>query len=556
MGGKGSKPPPPSVTSGSTNMNSKFQYDLLVVGGGPGGLAAAKQVSQAGYKVALAEKDAVGGTCVLRGCIPEKLLSLAAKFAEEAADAAGLGWQVGPRGGERNGAERSGAARASSGTVRFDWAEFVRAQEAETRRLSESHAHALRKAGVELVHGAATFLDPHTLRLGGGGGTAKDGGDKDDKDKEEGPAAAGRVVTARTVLLAVGAVPVLPDVPGVEHIIIGGDLFFLPRQPRRLAVVGGDYIAVKLAGIMCALGSQVMQVVAEASVLANYEAELVEAVAEGARKRGLWVLTRAQLKAVRRRPGPLADAAGTDGGVLEMVLEQQEQDAETGNNNNSRTKEVVVEVDAVLDGTYRRPNIAGLGLDKAGVAVADPADGGAVVVDDYSRTTSTGNVFAVGDCVSSSWQQFTPLAIAQARAFADTQFGPPGAPPYAVCKEHVPAHVSAFPAAATVGLSEARARQKYGKSVRGYSSKFSPLAHGLTGRDEKVVVKLVVDTASDRVLGAHMVGEGAVDIVQCLALALRLGARKRDFDDAIGIHPSVAEEFFSMRSSCMIGGKS
>ena len=445
-----------------------FDYDLFVIGAGPGGVAAAKQVAGYGVRVAIAEQDLVGGTCVIRGCIPEKLMSFAAEFSEDSEDAAGYGW--------------------NQDMNIFDWQQFLAAKEQEIHRLSQVHNQTLEKAGVGLIKGKATFSDAHTLEV------------------------AGRQITADKILIAVGAKAVKPEIPGIEHAITAGQLFNLKQQPKHLAILGGDYIAVKLAGIMNNLGSQVTQVIPEDQILSAFDEDIGIAVTESLSKRGIQILDNTTIKEIK----PVGDE-------LDLVLSSKSQNT--------------LSVDTVLDGTRRVPNISGLALEKAGVTVTQNI----VVVDEYCRTTQA-NIFAVGDCINRL--NFTPVAIAQGRAFADTEFGDK---PHTVCYECVPATVSSHPEAATVGLSEAQAREQLGESVQCYRSKFRPLLHSLAKRDEQTLIKLVVDSRSDRVLGAHMVGEGAIDIIQCLALAIRMGVTKKDFDATIGIHPSVAEEFFTLR---------
>ncbi|MBD1925397.1 glutathione-disulfide reductase [Trichocoleus sp. FACHB-90] len=446
----------------------KFDYDLLVIGAGPGGLSASEQAAGYGARVAIAEQDSVGGTCVIRGCIPEKLMSFAAEFSDDSQVAAGYGW--------------------NQAQCAFDWQQFIEAKEREIHRLSQVHNQKLEKAGVALIKGKATFIDAHTLEV------------------------AGRQITADKILIAVGAKDVKPEIPGSENTITSSQLFSLKQQPKHIAVVGGNYIPVKLAGILNNLGCQVTQVFLEDHILCAFDESLALAVQEGMAKRGIQILENTTVKEIKRV-----------GDELDVIL--------SGKNANT------LSVDTVLFALCRTPNNSGLDLEKAGIQLQR----GAIVVDEYNRTTQA-NIFAVGDCINRI--NFTPVAIAQGRAFADTQFGNN---PRTVCYEYVPSTVSSQPQAATVGFSEAEAREKLGDAVRCYCSQFHPLLHSLTNRDEKTLIKLVVDSHSDRVLGAHMVGEGAIEIIQCLALALRVGATKKHFDEAIGIHPSVAEEFLTMR---------
>ena len=445
-----------------------FDYDLLIIGAGPGGLAASARAAAYGAKVAIAEQDLVGGTCVIRGCIPEKLMSFAAEFADNYQQAAGYGW---------NQAHYS-----------FDWQQFIAAKEKEIYRLAEVHTQSLKEAGVEIIQGRASFVDVHTLEV------------------------AGRCFTADKILLAVGGEAVKPKIPGIEHGITPRHLFNLKQQPKHLAILGGNYIAVKLAGIMNGLGSQVTLIVAEDYILSNFDEEIRLEVSQGMTQRGIEILENTVVK------------------DIESIGEQLNLDL-YGIHPQTLT------VDTVLYGADRTPSLTGLGLEKAGVQVAQ----GVVIVDDYNRSTQA-NIFAVGDCTNGP--SFTPTAIAQARAFVDTQFGNQ---PHTVNYDYLPVTISSYPEAATVGLSEAQAHQKLGDSVRCYRKHFRPLVHSLPKFDEKTFIKLVVDTPSERVLGAHMVGAEAIEIIQCLALALRMGATKKDFDQTIGMHPSVAEEFFTLR---------
>lgn len=446
----------------------RFDYDLFVMGAGPGGLAASEQAAGYGVRVAIAEQDLVGGTCVIRGCIPEKLLSFAAEFSDDSQVAAGYGW--------------------NEPQSTFDWQQFIAAKEREIQRLSQVHNQKLEKIGVELIKGYATFIDAHTLDV------------------------AGRQITADKILIAVGAKDVKPEIPGSEYVITSSQLFSLKQQPKHIAVIGGNYIPVKLAGIMNNLGSQVTQVFLEDHILSAFDENLALAVQEDMTQRGIQILNNSTVKEIKRV-----------GDELDLIL--------------STKSENLLSVDTVLFALCRSPNINGLALEKAGIQLSE----GAIMVDEYNQTTQA-NIFAVGDCINRI--NFTPVAIAQGRAFADTQFGNN---PRTICYEYVPSTVSSHPEAATVGLSEAEARRILGDAVRCYCSKFRPLLHSLTNRDEKTLIKLVVDSRSDRVLGAHMVGEGAIEIIQCLALAIRVGATKKHFDEAIGIHPSIAEEFLTLR---------
>lgn len=453
-----------------------FDYDLFVIGAGPGGLAAAEQVAGYGARVAIAEQNLVGGTCVIRGCIPEKLMCFAAGFSDLYQDGVGYGW--------------------SKAHSTFDWHQFMAAKDQEIHRLAKVHIQSLEEAGVELIQGRATFLDAHTLEV------------------------VGRQITAEKILIAVGGEAVKPEIPGIEHAISARELFDLKQQPKHIAVMGGDYIAVKLAGIMNGLGSQVTQMLHEDHILSGFDEDICSAVTEEMTKRGIQILNNTAVKKIEQEQDD-----------LHLTL--------------SGTCPNTLSIDTVLYVAGHAPNLSGLNLEKAGVKVTRSrncyAHVDAIAVDANSRTTQP-NIFAVGDCTNRL--QFTPVVIASARAFANTEFGNN---PETVSYEYVPATVSSHPEAATVGMTEAEAREKLGDSVRCYRTRFRPLFNSLAKRDEKTLIKLVVDSTSERVLGAHMVGAGAVEIIQCLALALRMGATKKDFDATIGIHPSVAEEFLTLR---------
>lgn len=445
-----------------------FDYDLLVIGAGSGGLAAAERAATYGVRVAIAEQAKPGGACVNYGCIPEKLLDYAAGFRRLEQVAVSYGWKESKR--------------------EFDWSHFVMAEEKHICHLNELHLHHLQDAGVQFIQGHASFLDAHTAIVGG------------------------YPVTAAKILIAVGAKPKKPSIPGIEHTITWRQLYHLPEQPKSLAVVGGDPIGVKIAGSLNALGSHVTQIIPENHVLSAFDAELAQEIQERLSKRGVQVFNKTNVAKIEKTGDSLCL---TLSGQLDPLT-----------------------VDAVLMDAPRQPNLTGLNLDKAGIQLTPL---GAVCVDELSHTTQS-NIFAIGDCTGRI--PLTPSAIAQGRAFADTEFGGQFR---SVCLDWIPISLASQPEAATVGLSEAQARQKFGDAAFCYYSRFRPLLYCLAGWDEKMFVKVVVNRQdSERVLGIHIVGDRAVDIVQSLAVSLRLGATKHDLDDAIGIHPSSTEEIFSM----------
>jgi len=445
-----------------------YDYDLFVIGAGSGGLASSKRAASYGAKVAIAENDLVGGTCVIRGCVPKKLMVYASTFSHLYEDAIGYGW----------------SAVESS----FDWEKLVTSVDTEVRRLSKLHISFLEKAGVELISGYAKFIDAHTVEVG------------DQK------------FTAAKILIAVGGEAHKIDIPGIEHAITSREIFLIKEQPKRLAILGGGYIGVEFACIMNGLGSQVTQIIRRDLILNDFDGELRTNVQEGMVKHGINFVTGSSIAQIEKTP---------EGLKLTLSGESTE----------------TLTVDALLCATGRWPNLEKLGLENAGVET----DKGAIVVTKDSRTSQP-HIFAVGDCTNRI--NLTPIAIAEGRAFADTEFGNN---PRAISYENVASAVFSQPEAATVGLSEEQAKVKFGDSIKCYTAKFRPMFHSLTGADEKTFVKLIVETNTDRVLGVHMVGKDAGEIIQGMAIAVNMGATKKDFDATIGIHPSTAEEFVTLR---------
>lgn len=444
-----------------------YDYDLFVIGAGPGGLAAAQRAAALGAQVVIAEQDQVGGTCVVHGCIPEKLMTYAAHFAVWLRNADEYGWD--------------------EVQSHFNWVQFIKTRNQEIKRLSKLHTQHLEEAGVKLLYGQTSFLDKHTLMVNN------------------------RKITADKVLIAVGARDIKPELPGIEHAITMREMFHLAQQPEHLIIIGGNHIAVKFAGIMNKLVAKVTQIVAEDQILPGFDQDLRTAIQAGMTKQGVEILTCTSAQAIERKQAGVA-----------LSL--------TGNGADLVIGDVVV-----ADG--RTPNVEGLNLDKAEVAVEQ----GMIAIDEYSRTSQP-NIFAVGDCTPRP--PWTPVATASGRAFAETEFGQN---PQVANYKYVPAVVASQPEAATVGLSEAQARKQLEGSVRCYCKTFQSLFNGIAESDQETLLKLVVDSTSSQVLGAHMVGECAGEIIQMIALAMKAGITKEDFDTAIGIHPSVAEEFFTLR---------
>jgi glutathione reductase (NADPH) len=441
-------------------------YDLIVIGAGSGGVRAARMAAKYGAKVAIVESYGVGGTCVLRGCIPKKLLVYGSRFAEEFEDARAFGWNSSP--------------------PDFDWAKLIVNKDQEIARLNGVYIKLLRDAGVTLIEARARISGPNEVEAGG------------------------KRLRAKTLLIATGSKPVLPEIVGIEHAITSNEAFHLKSLPKRIVIVGGGYIAVEFAGIFHGLGSEVTLIVRGEEVLRGFDEDVRAELGRALRTSGIAVHTRVHVERIDRGGGGLAVAT-----------------REAGRS----------EADTVMYATGRNPNTEGLGLDAVGVKLAM---NGAVEVDEYSRS-SVPSVYAVGDVTDRL--MLTPVAIAEAMAFVETVFnGKPKAIDYGL----VPSAVFSQPPVASVGLTEHAAREMY-RSVDIYRTQFRPLKHTLTKRDVKTFMKLVVDGATDRVLGCHMVGEDGPEIIQGLAIAMTCGARKSDFDATIGLHPTAAEEFVTMR---------
>jgi len=449
-----------------------YDLDLFVIGAGSAGTRAARIAAGHGARVAVAEERYLGGTCVNVGCVPKKLFVYASHFSEDFEDAAGFGWRVG---------ESS-----------FDWPRLVANKNREIARLNGVYRRLLEGAGAKVIEARARLEDAHTVAVG------------DER------------YTTERVLVATGAWPVVPEIPGKEHVITSNEAFFLEALPERIVVVGGGYIAVEFAGIFHGLGVEVTQLYRGPCFLRGFDDDAREFLAEEMIKKG-----------VDLRFNSVVAAIGKEERQGREVLVVDLDDLET------------IEADLVMYATGRRPNTADLGLEAAGVALDES---GAVVVDEAWRS-SVPNIHAIGDVTDRI--NLTPVAIAEGHALADSLFGPAGR---TVSYEDVPSTVFSQPNLGTVGLTEAAARARHG-AVDVYKSAFPPLKHTLSGRDERTLMKLVVDRASQRVVGVHMVGPEAGEIIQGLAVALKAGATKAQFDATIGIHPTAAEEFVTMREA-------
>jgi glutathione reductase (NADPH) len=447
-----------------------YDFDLIVLGAGSGGVAASRRASLQGAKVAIVEAGRVGGTCVLRGCVPKKLLMYAAQYGDALAESAGYGWQV------------------PADDIEFDMARWQAAKTAETSRLEGVYRNMLEQGGVQLVEGHGRFIDAHTIAVGE------------------------RKLTARYFLIATGASPVRDVIPGTEHCATSDDLLDLNRLPERAAMIGGGYIAVEFASMLARLGVKVSLLYRSALPLRGFDADLRTRLAAALEQAGVELL-----------PGQAPLRVDGQPGAWQLALP------------NGQT----LSVPWVLNATGRRPNTEGLGLEAIGVAT----DAQRAVRVDATCTSTLPHVLAIGDVTNR--KNLTPVAIAEGRAVTDRLFG--GAANAHVDLRRVASAVFTLPPIGTIGPCESDLVEA-GVKLRVYEADFKPMRHAFTGRSERCYMKLLVDDASDRVLGVHMIGADAPEIVQSLAVALTAGATKTHFDATIAVHPTAAEEFVLLRT--------
>jgi glutathione reductase (NADPH) len=447
---------------------SGHDVDLFVIGGGSGGVRASRIAAQHGARVMLAEEYRVGGTCVIRGCVPKKLLVYASRFRAEFEDAVGFGW--------------------TPPHATFDWPTLIANKDKEIARLEAAYTATLEKAGVTVVKSRAALADAHTVQL-----------------------ANGERVRAAYVLVATGGAPTYGDpIPGVEHAISSNEAFHLPQLPTHVVIQGGGYIAVEFAGIFAGLGSRVTLVYRGENILRGFDDDVRQHLRMDMERHGIKVLTGCKIAAIERS-GSRFSARLSSGNQLTA--------------------------DCVMFATGRRPNVAGIGLKEAGVEIGK---NGGLAVDEYSRT-SVAHIYGIGDVTNRI--NLTPVAIREGAAFADTVFG---GKPTAVDHANVPTAVFSDPEVGAVGLTEAQARARLAQTDV-YKAMFKPLKATLSGRDTTVLIKLVVDGLTDRVVGCHIVGEGAAEMIQVATIAVKMGATKADFDAAMALHPTTAEELVTMR---------
>jgi glutathione reductase (NADPH) len=446
-----------------------FDYDLFVIGGGSGGVRAARLAAAMGKRVAIAEEYRFGGTCVIRGCVPKKLFVYASQFPEHFEDAAGYGWTV--------------------GDVSFDWPTLIANKDREMARLEGLYRRGLENAGAEIIESRAVLEGPHTVRI----------------------VARGGVVTARHILIATGGRPSPhPALPGVEHTITSDQAFHLDTLPRAIAIAGGGYIAVEFANIFHGLGVETTLVYRGKEILGRFDMDMRRGLHAAMEAKGIRIITQTIAHRVDRH----AD------GRLDVALSSEE----------------TLTVDQFMLAIGRTPNTEGLGLEAAGVETGAT---GEIVVDDYSRT-NVEHIYAVGDVTNRV--QLTPVAIHEAMCFLDTVYrDKPTKPDF----EAIPTAVFSQPEIGTVGLSEDEASRRF-DALEIYRAEFRPMRHTLSGRQERTIMKLVVDAATRRVLGAHVLGPDAGEMAQLLGIAVKARLTKDDFDATMALHPSAAEELVTM----------
>ena len=447
---------------------AEFDYDLFVIGGGSGGVRAARWSAQAGASVGLAEEFRYGGTCVIRGCVPKKLMVFASMFSEAVEDASGFGWS-------HQGSD-------------FNWPFFIEKKDREIDRLEGVYETNLKAAGVDVFRARAVLKDAHTVAL-----------------------STGETFRAKHILVATGGAPFKPEIEGIEHAITSNEIFHLDTQPKRMLVVGGGYIACEFAGIMNGLGTHVTQFYRGAQILRGFDDEVRGHIAEEMRKKGIDLHVGRDIKKIEK----------TESGLKVLC-----------------TDNTWSEHDVILYATGRKPNSDGMGLEALGVKIDRK---GAIEVDAYSQT-AVPSVYAIGDVTDRV--NLTPVAIREGMAFAETVFK---GNPTPADHELIPTAVFTQPEIGTVGLTQEEARERYDIEV--YRATFRPMFHAFADRDQRMLMKLIVDKGSRRVLGVHIVGPAAGEMIQMVGIAVKMGATKEDFDRTMAVHPTAAEELVTMRDA-------
>jgi glutathione reductase (NADPH) len=449
---------------------SAYDYDLFVIGAGSGGVRAARLSAEMGARVAIAEEYRIGGTCVIRGCVPKKLLVYGSRYGSEFPDAEGFGW--------------------TCDNLTFDWRTLIGNVRREVDRLSGVYTRTLEKAGVTRFLTRAVLEDANSVRLADHDGT----------------------LSAKTVLVATGSHSIVPDFPGREHLITSNECFLLEELPASIVIIGAGYIGMEFASIFRGLGVHVVVLYRGEQILRDFDMDLRDGLAEAMRNRGIDLRMDTDVASVEK-----------EGDGFRVHLKRGD----------------AIAAELVMAATGRIPNTSGLGLERLGV---ERGPNGRIVVDEFSRS-SVDNIYAVGDVTDR--KNLTPVAIHDANAFAETLFNNT---PTKVDYGTIPTAVFSQPEIGTVGLSEEKAREMHGAgAVDIYKISFRPLRSMISGRDERTLMKLVVDMKTDKVLGVHVLGPDAAEIVQMAAIALRLGATKADFDKTMALHPSAAEELVTLR---------
>jgi glutathione reductase (NADPH) len=446
---------------------STFDYDLFVIGAGSGGVRAARIAALSGARVAIAEEYRIGGTCVIRGCVPKKLLVYGAEFAQAFRDAAGFGWDV--------------------GQPTFNWAKLRDNVQTEVARLSAIYSANLAKAGVETIEQRAKITGPQSVQL-----------------------ADGRVITAERILVATGGRPVLPDAPGSEHVITSNEAFLLPELPKRVLIAGAGYIALEFATIFNGLGAQTHLLYRGDKVLKGFDDHIRTHVQADMQRQGVQIHTQVIFKSIEKTPSGLV--AHLSNGAS-------------------------IEADVIMAAIGRKPNIAGLGLERAGVELDAH---GAIEVDRFSQT-NVASIYAVGDVTNRV--NLTPVAIREGQAFADTVFNNK---PTAVDHTDIATAVFSSPPVGAIGLTEKDARAKLA-DVHIYKTNFRPMKNILAGNEQRTLMKLIVDAASDRVVGVHIAGPEGPELIQLAAIAVKAGLTKAQWDQTVALHPTAAEELVLLK---------
>lgn len=446
---------------------SDFDYDLFVIGAGSGGVRAGRMSAGFGARVGMCEDMRVGGTCVMRGCVPKKLLVYGSSFHEEIEDAHAYGWSVDPA------------------AVTLDWAHMIAKKDAELQRLEDVYHAMLDKAGVDLIDGRGRLVDAHTVDVDG------------------------KTYTADNILIATGGWPSMPDLPGIEHVITSNEALDLKELPRRMVIVGGGYIAVEFAGVFSGVGVEVTEIIRAPNILRGFDEDVRNHLRQEMTKKGVNILTDTTIDSIEKTSNGYNLKLG-DGSVLET--------------------------DLIMYATGRSPKSADLGLEGLGIETDKKS---AIIVNDHYQT-SVPNIYALGDVTNRV--NLTPVALGEGMALAHSLYNNN---PKLMDYDNIPSAVFCHPPIGSVGLTEEQARENGDVDV--YVSRFKPMKHTLSGRDEQALMKLIVDQKSDRVVGLHMVGPDSPEIAQGFAVAMKAGATKAQFDCTVGIHPTAAEELVTMR---------